>query len=128
MEILAILQERFYSVIMKENISGQKETASPSAIDDYKKQLAELVKIGNDPHFKFINVDKLEEKDMLLFGRYLDRTLDEADVKKRMETVTSELKDKKLPFEEAIKDSRVSLLAYLNNKLTVQKSKGLQRP
>jgi len=113
---------------MKESVGEQKGTASLSVFDSYKNQLEELVKTGNDPHFRFIDVDKLEYEDVLLFGHYLNKTLDEADVKKRMETVTIELKDKKLPFEEAIKDSRVSLLAYLNNKLTVQKLKGLQRP
>jgi len=109
---------------MKENISEQKGTVSPSVIDGYKKQLTELVKTGNNPHFQFIDVDELGEEDVLLFGRYLDKTLDEMDVKKRMETVVNELKGKKLPFEEIIKDSRASLLAYLNNQLWLQTLKG----
>lgn len=108
---------------MKGNVSEQREAISLPAIESYRKQLAELVKTGKDHHFQFIDVNKLEEEYILLFGRYLNKTLDETDIKKRMQAVMDELEGKKIPFDEAIKDSRVCLLAYILNRMILSKTK-----
>lgn len=82
-----------------------------------RKELEALIKIDNNPHLKFVNLDEIGDGELYLFGKYLKGLLGEIELKARMEEVSKELHSKGIGSEKILDDSRMNLLAYLLNEL-----------
>ena len=110
---------------MKESVNSER--ASMPEREAIRKELEALVQIENNPHLKSLDLSRIEDEEIDLFGKYLKGILGEDELKRRMEVVSKELHSEGIGSERILDDPRMNLLAYLLNKTILSKVENKQQ-
>lgn len=117
----------------KESLESEKQKELESFREEIRKIKEEELrkeKEGEkfDPHWRIIDPSDLTEEDMEIWKKFKDDTLTPEDhekysesigeyIKKKYGSVPNGKKEREERLKKVLKDSRVTFLAYLNNKL-----------